>query len=449
MRKVLTVAARDYLATVRSRYFIFCVLLVPLLMSLSAVVSRHVGTKSKLKEKRFAVVDRTPRGEFFPLLEKAVRQRNETQLNDSKTGEQYKPVFVIERVEPSADTPEAIGNQRLELSERVRKEQLAGFLEIGPDVATGQTATGERAGLRYQSDNVTAEGRFDAFPRWAERVVNEAIRQHRIAAAGLSVAQVQAVLQPVPLVSQTLSRRNPTTEAIEETSEGSVLARVGAMMSLVMLMYMGIVFCASFLIQAVLEEKMQRIAEILLGSVPPFQLMMGKLFGLGSASLTITALYFGGLYWAARLFGWTEYLPPLEVVPWFVVFFVLAMLLYGSVAMALGAASTDIKEVNMLFTPVLMVVILPLLLLPLVQDDPNGPLAVGFSLFPPTAPTFMMARMAIPPGIPAWQLAVGVGLLLVTTFGCVWGAGRVFRVGILMHGKGAGFGEMAKWLVRG
>jgi len=449
MRKVLTVAVRDYLATVRSRYFMFCVLLVPLLMSGSAVVSRQVGNKAKLKDKRFAVVDRTPGGRIFTLLETAVQQRNATQLHDPKTAEQDKPVFILEKVEPSVDTPEAVSSQRLELSDRVRNEQLAGFLDIGPDVGATGGAPGDRAGLRYQSDNVAAEARFDAFPRWAERVINEAIRQQRIAAAGLTVGQVQAVLQPVPLVSQTLSRQNPATGAIEETAEGSVLARLGSMMSLVMLMYMGIVFCSTFLIQAVLEEKMQRIAEILLGSVTPFQLMMGKLLGLGGAALTMTALYAGGLFWAARLFRWTEYLPPLDALPWFGVFFVLALLLYGSVAMALGAAGTDIKEVNMLFTPVLMVVVLPLMLLPLVQDDPNGGLAVGLSLFPPTAPTFMMARLAVPPGIPAWQLALGVLLMLAATAACVWGAGRVFRVGILMHGKGAGFGEIAKWVVRG
>jgi ABC-2 type transport system permease protein len=296
---------------------------------------------------------------------------------------------------------------------------------------------------------VAAEVRFDAFPRWAERVINETVRQKRCAAAGLSPVQMLEIERRVPLVSKTLSQENPKTGGIEETSEGSVLARYGSMMTLVMLMYLGIVLCASFTLQAVLEEKMQRIAEILLGSVRPFELMMGKLLGLGGASLTITVIYFGGLYWVARWFGWLDYLPSWDVMPWFFVFFVLGIMLYGSISMAMGASSTDMKEANMLFTPVLLVAILPLMLLPLIQDEPNGPLAIAFSLFPPTAPTFMMARMAFPSGLPIWQPIVGVVLLLGATLATVWGAGRIFRVGILMHGKGAKFGDLFKWLVQG
>ncbi len=452
MRKILTIASRDYLATVRSRYFTFCILLVPVVMCGSVLVSKQIGSQRILKERKFAVVDRTPGGELFAVLEAAVQKRNTSQLRDPKTNEQLLPVFVLEKVEPSLDMNDAISRQRLDLSDRVRKEQIAGFLEIGPDVGQDQgkfEAPSDHTMLRYQSDNVAAEARFDAFPRWAERVINEAVRQKRYAAAGLSAAQVQDLLRPVPLVSKTLSREDPATGRIEETSEGSVLARYGSMMTLVMLMYLGIVLCASFTLQAVLEEKMQRIAEILLGSVRPFELMMGKLLGLGGASLTITAIYFGGLYWVARWFGWLDYLPSWDVMPWFLVFFVLGVLLYGSVSMAMGSSSTDMKEANMLFTPVMMFAVLPLMMLPLIQDEPNGPLAIALSLFPPTAPTFMMARMALPSGLPIWQPLLSVVLLLAATLATVWGAGRIFRVGILMHGKGAKFGDLFKWLVQG
>jgi ABC-2 type transport system permease protein len=452
MRKILTIAARDYLATVRSRYFTFCILLVPVVMCGSVLVSKQIGSQRNLKERKFAVVDRTPGGELFAVLDSAVQKRNASQLRDPKTNEQIMPAFALEKIEPSADTPDAINRQRLELSDQVRKDKIAGILEIGPDIEKefAKLATpSDRTTLRYQSDNVAAEVRFDAFPRWAERVINEAVRQKRYAAAGLSAVQMQEIQRPVTLVSKTLSRENAATGRIEETSEGSVLARYGSMMTLVMLMYLGIVLCASFTLQAVLEEKMQRIAEILLGSVRPFELMMGKLLGLGGASLTITAIYFGGLYWVARWFGWLDYLPSWDVIPWFLVFFVLGILLYGSVSMAMGSSSTDMKEANMLFTPVLMIAVLPLMLLPLIQDEPNGALAIAFSLFPPTAPTFMMARMAFPTGLPIWQPILSVVLLLGATLATVWGAGRIFRVGILMHGKGAKFGDLFKWLVQG
>src|SRR5580704_15961569 len=121
MRKIFTIASRDYLATVRSRYFTFCILLVPVVMCGSVLVSKQIGSQRNLKERRFAVVDRTSGGELFAVLDAALQKRNTSQLRDPKTNEQILAVFVIEQVEPSADTPDAINRQRLELSERVRK----------------------------------------------------------------------------------------------------------------------------------------------------------------------------------------------------------------------------------------------------------------------------------------------------------------------------------------
>ena len=108
-------------------------------------------------------------------------------------------------------------------------------------------------------------------------------------------------------------------------------------------MFLVVMVGATPLIQGVIEEKMQRIAEVLLGSVSPFELMAGKLLGMLGVSLTLAAVYLGGCYAALSRFGFTEYLPP-DLLAWFLVFQVLAVLMYGSLFIAVGAACTDAKE---------------------------------------------------------------------------------------------------------
>ncbi|MGE3807118.1 MAG: ABC transporter permease [Gemmataceae bacterium] len=446
----MTVARRDYVAAVQSRYFQICVLVVPLIMVGSGLLGSEARMQKATRDQTFAVIDRTPGARFFPIIETAIKTRNDSDLVDARSGEKTKAAYRLEKVEPSAYTPEAMAQQRLELSKRVRNEELNGFLEIGPDVGQSEAPPGsERAELRFQAEGLGAASRVDSFPRLAERAINIELLQKRVADAGLTLAQAQQVLQPTLLQSRSLSFREPESGKITEERQESVVARYASMMVLVMLIYMGILLCSSFLIQAVLEEKMQRIVEVLLGSVSPFQLMMGKLLGLGAVSFTLVAIYAGGLYWAAQYMDWAEYLPTLEIVPWFLVFFILGILLYGSVAMALGAASTDLKEVNVLFTPVVIVAALPLILLPFVQDSPHGLLALAFSFFPPTTPTFMMARLVSPTGLPWWQPVLAALLMVATMLFCVWAAGRVFRVGLLVQGKGARFHEIVQWIIHG
>jgi ABC-2 type transport system permease protein len=131
------------------------------------------------------------------------------------------------------------------------------------------------------------------------------------------------------------------------------------------------------------------------------------------------------------------------------VYLVLAVLMYASLFIAVGAAAGDIKETQALLMPVMLLVALPMLLLAAVIQDPNGPLAMGVSFFPFSTPMMMVARIAVPPGVPWWQPVVGVVLVLVTSLACVWAAGRIFRVGLLMQGKGVKFADLARWVIRG
>jgi ABC-type Na+ efflux pump permease subunit len=123
--------------------------------------------------------------------------------------------------------------------------------------------------------------------------------------------------------------------------------------------------------------------------------------------------------------------------------------MYGSLFIAIGAAVTDMKEAQSLMTPLMLIIVLPMFVMQNVIAEPNSTMSLGMSLFPPATPLLMTLRQSVPPGIPLWQPLLGVVLVLTTSFLCVFAAGRIFRVGILMQGKGARIGEMLRWAIRG
>ena len=127
----------------------------------------------------------------------------------------------------------------------------------------------------------------------------------------------------------------------------------------------------------------------------------------------------------------------------------MALLIYGSLFIAIGAAAADIKDTQTLLMPIMLIACLPFFALGPIMMDPNGKVAVACSFFPFAAPMVLVARQSVPPGVPAWQMAAGIVLVLATTALCVWAAGRVFRVGILMQGKGARLKDMARWVLKG
>lgn len=447
MRKMLVIAVREYLAAVRTKSFLITLVILPILMGGSALLQWLLRDYRDTKTKKFAILDRTPGALLYPALEKTVQKHNETTL-DPVTKQPLLPRFEIESVPASANTPEAIAQQRLDLSERVRKGELFGFLEIAPEVlelSSAKPGLPDRL-IRYQSNRPT----YRDFTQLIEKPLLSAIQDVRIGEAHLTNQRekIHEIVRPVGVQSLGLTRLNPVTGALEDDSMQSLIAPVAAPIGFIVLMFMVIMMTATPLMQGVVEEKMQRIAEVLLGSVRPFDLMLGKLLGMTAVSLTITTVYLGGAYLAARYYGLDEYVPGARLA-WFVVFQALAALMYGSLFIAVGAACTDMKETQNLLWPVMLVVMVPMFLMGSVLQEPNSIVATSVSFFPFATPMLMILRQSVPPGVPSWQPLLGVGLVLATTLFCVWAAGRIFRVGILMQGKGARLGEMFRWVLHG
>jgi ABC-2 type transport system permease protein len=445
MRKVFAVAFREYKAAVQTKAFIVSIVMMPMLMGLSIGVQLWIKKAEDAGTKKYAVIDRT--GQLRSALEVAVVKHNKYEIIDTKTGERDGPEYQVEFIAPSDDSPEAVANQRFEMSQRVQKKDFEGFLDIGPEVfevRAPDAKEDDRHSIRFQSEKEMERD----FSRWATRAINDGVQQQRFKDKGVSQDIVRQIQSRVPLTTKALSKKNPVTGQIEDASEETRIASTVLPIVMIMLMFMMVLIGAMPAMQGVVEEKQQRIAEVLLGSLTPFELMLGKLIGVVAIALTVSGVYLGGAFYVAHRYGFLALLPA-DLIAWFLLYLILAVFMYGSMFMAVGAAAGDMKETQALQMPIMMVFVLPMMLLGPVLRDPGGPIAIWGSFIPFSAPMLMMARIAGPTGVPWWQAAIAAAGVIATTMICVWGAGRIFRVGLLMQGKGVKFGDLLKWVVSG
>ena len=475
MHKTWIIAVREYNAAVRTKAFMIGMLIMPLMMGGSILVQLLLKGFRDTTDKQFAVIDRSSDDRFFDAIEKKVKEYNEADT----TRTERLPHFVVTRETAENDSEKVVDELRARLSDRVRREarrfrrDRAGcrrpavstlrrklspgagrghrgtdraLLAPGPVLAASQLIPGQdnfRHAFRYQTNRPTQR----EFADLVESAVRDQVQTERALKARVKVEVVRQVSQPVPLDRKGLSTRESNGK-VKDATAADQYAPVLVPIVLMVLMFMMLMMSATPLMQGVVEEKMQRIAEVLLGSVRPFQLMLGKLMGMTGVSLTIAGVYLAGVYWAAHHFEFAGSVS-LGLIVWFVLFQALAVLMYGSLFIAIGAACTDMKETQNLMLPVMLVATVPMFLLSTVLQEPNSSVVTGLSFFPFATPMLMIARLSIPPGVAWWQPALGMLLGVVTTLLCVWAAGRIFRVGLLMQGKGARFADIARWVFRG
>ncbi len=440
MRKTMVIAVREYVAAVKTKAFIVSLVAMPIMMSGTVVVSKLLEDKVDTSSRRVAIADHT--GRLFGAVFDAANRRNKEDIFevDSEGNEkQVKPKFVIEQVDLSSENA---GNVALELSDRVREGELLAFIIIGKD-SIHPVEDADSSRVQYHSNSPT----YDDFVRWASRPINAEIQRIRFADAKLDAAIVNEATMRVPLENLGLVSVDEEGN-VKEAEKTNRIANFFLPMGIMMLMLMVVMVGASPLVNSVLEEKMQRIAEVLLGSVSPFRLMLGKLIGVVGVSLTISTVYLVGAFIGLNQTGFGDFFPT-DLVWWFVVFQALAVLMFGSMFIAVGAAVSDLKESQSMMMPIMVIVMAPMFVWPNIIKEPNATFAVVASLIPTAAPLLMPMRQAIPPGIPLWQPVAGISLSILTTLLFVFAAGRIFRVGILMQGKGAKIGEMIRWVIRG
>jgi ABC-2 type transport system permease protein len=454
MNRVVTVAISEFLRLARSKAFIIGILLMPVLFGVMMLFTSYAERHVDLENRRLGIVDGT--GVLYePIATAAVAFNKESGEGETRTG----PHFLTERIDQNGRDLKEL---KLALSDRVRAKDLFAFVIIPPTALTStSTARDQRDRARrlrwagktvpdYEIDKkgdveyYTQNVAYEALPDWLTETLDDEIAKRRFSAAGIEGDRAAKLTARTELANFGLVER-AKDGTISEAVEVDRLATIGPPMFLLVLMFMTVMTSAQHLLNAIIEEKMSRICEVLLGSVSPFQLLMGKLIGVTGVSVLLALVYFAGATFAVFQTGRPDLLHP-GLMVWFLVFLICAALMYGALFLALGSACSSISDAQSLLQPAMMLLLLGYLGSFVAIRAPDSGLALGMSLFPTMAPFTMLLRMAIPPGVPLWQVLTSLVLLMATTGGMVWAASRVFRIGLLMQGKAPNLPELMRWI---
>ncbi len=353
--------------------------------------------------------------------------------------------------------------------ERVREEApegIFGILLIGDDIMTNSRTVQL---YTYESSTVMIE---EAVAGQIRQIVEaEKLKAYHIDNLDRILAEVET-----PIVLQT----KEITESGETRDSSSTLALAAAYI-FGMLVYMFVFLYGTMVMQGVIEEKSNKVLELMVSSVKPFQLMMGKIIGIASVALTQLLIWVvfialaggaavnffaGDAMTAAAAMNAGEAMPVefnnmdmdgvamlsrltdvryiLTLVIGFVVYFIGGYLLYAAMFAAVGSAVDNEKDTQNLQLPITIPLILAFVVMVNAMQDPHSHIAFWFSMIPFTSPIIMMARL--PYGVPMWEVLLSAGLLYATFVGMVWLAGKIYRVGIFMYGKKPSFRELFKWV---
>lgn len=337
------------------------------------------------------------------------------------------------------DVPGSGQEQLRELNERVREGELFAYFVIG------ENPTQSSDGSSYVSTNLTD----DDLSRWFARLASDVVRERRLAEREIDPQVAEWIQQPVEFSA---TKIGASGEAEEVSTQDTI--RQWAPPAFVYILWFTIFFVAQMLLTNTVEEKSNRLMEVLLSSVSPLQLMMGKVAGIAATGLTMVASWAVFFYLAAKYvpqmmgaspgFDFAAIATDPAFMVSFVVYFLLGYLFYAALLVGIGSVCNSLKEAQNLQTPITLVLIIPLLSMIPISQDPNGTLARAMSYFPPFTPFVMMNRAAGPPSTFEY---VATGLLLVLSIvAAMWAAAKVFRVGVLMTGKPPKIGEIVRWI---
>ena len=424
-KKIFAIIRREYVERVRTKAFWVATLVIPILflgfIAIQISISRKTGG-----ERRIAVVDLTgtmakPLAEELASIEQ--RQKKEPE------GERG-PHWIVE-VRP---VPRDLEATQQALRREVQTKRISGYLILDPESL-------RKAEAEYFSTTVSD---FIAL-RQLQDAIHAVWMRQKMQARGL----------PPELASELETRINMkafkiTAKGTDEEKGAGILA---ALIFLI-LMYSTFFMYGYQVMRGVIEEKSSRIVEIVVASVRPTELMLGKIIGIGLVGLTqyfvwsLVAMNLSLPAIAQMLAGGGEMgVPriPISMLGYFMLFFLLGYFLYASVYTTIAAPFNTDQEAQQLAMIPMMLILGGFLVYPAVMNDPGGGVAVFFSLFPFTASLVMFLRTAVSEP-PVWQILLTIVILLSTTAALAWFAGRVYRVGILMYGKKPTIPEILRWV---
>jgi ABC-2 type transport system permease protein len=423
MSKAGWVAQREFMVRVRSRQFIIMTLLGPFLFSLMFVIPALLARYGGSDKQTIWVHDASG------LFTGAFQTEGEVVFRE-------------------------FDRQPDGWRDSLKSGKDLGFLLIEPAIDLNKPT-----GFRYYSDQPPGVATSDRITR----AISDRIQALKLKQRGLDPGFVDSLRTNIDL--QTLRL---TGEGEENSSTGAATV-VGFMAAFIM--YLFIFLYGSMVVRGVVEEKASRVMEVLVASVRPFDLMLGKILGIaavGLAQFVVWIALTSGLVALAQatILGGTEAtsaqmagsspdgfegimlglgtlnLPFL--LSMFLFYFISGYLLYAALFAAIGSAVDNESDTQQLMFPVTIPIILAIIVAQMVVQNPGSPLSFWFSMIPLTAPILMAVRL--PFGVPAWELALSMSLMVVGFLATTWIAARIYRVGVLMYGKKPTFKELLKWI---
>jgi ABC-2 type transport system permease protein len=437
MNKLWLIIKREYVSRVTKKAFIIGTILTPLLIGALIFLQTKLMMYKDDNFKKIAVYDQSN------ILTKAPENQKNIQ-------------FFLEK-EP-LDM----------LKSQVLSKKYDGVLVIPPAI----DAMNSRFTLKYYSDDKLGNDISNDI----ENKIEDAIKNYKVATLGLDTAKIQALRTRVSIDPDPIAGKEDAS-----TMSGYAAMAIGFLMGL--MMYLSVFIYGMMIFRSVMEEKTSRIVEVMISSVRPFQLMMGKIIGVSGVGLTQfiiwtvlmafimtatsammgadsaqmmannpnAALVNEAMKESQNIGRTGEFLAAFSqlnwwlIIPLFFVYFLLGYLMYASMFAAVGSAVGDDQgEAQSLTLPITIPVIIAIYIMFTAIRAPDSSLAVWSSIFPLFSPIVMPARLAFNP--PIWQIALSVLLLIGTVIALVWLAGRIYRIGILLYGKKVTFKELGKWL---
>jgi ABC-2 type transport system permease protein len=414
VNKLIAVIRREYLARVRTRWFILITILAPLLMVGVMVIPIALTVRESDRVRSISVID-----ESGQLLRQLLRTDafEEGRLR-------YMPP-------PSGEADTVIATLR----QQVLDQQLSGFLFVPADVLEGDTV--EYWGRDVGSTLVRAV---------LEPAATTAVRRLQAQELGLDASAVAQLTREIKVAAYRV-----TEEGVGREQEySSIVAHV-----LALLIYMVVLLYGAMMLRAAVAEKASKTVEIILSSVRPWQLMLGKTLGVGAVGLTQVGIWLAvaGLFLlyaaSAQMFADVEFMQNLPVgvdtLLLFLGLFITGYFLYGGLYASVGAIASTEQEAAQLQLPVTVLVIIPLLIMPVVLESPTSNASVVLSWIPFFTPVLFIARYSLH-AVAAWEIPLIFALQIVTILCVAWVGGRIYRVGLLMTGKRPTLPELLRWI---
>jgi ABC-2 type transport system permease protein len=410
MSKLFTVAKWEFLEKVKSKAFLISLLLMPVIVVGMGVLPGLLATKEDDRTLVIGVIDETG-AIAAPLAER---------IEEKYRKEDGQPQYVVRNL----GTDGGLEARRDEAVRLLAEEQLEGFLVIPASVA-------DSGNVVYRARNI---GNFRIQERFS-RTIEELITEQRMSAEGLDVRRIRALTVEINLRSIKVNEKG------EESESGFLQTFFTSYIALMMLMFM-VMTSGQLLIRSVVEEKQNRVIEVLLSSCSSRELMAGKILGLSGLGLVQLGLWALGLL--AVMLKTQQLVAAPDVMLLTLLYFLLGYFLYAGIFVAAGAPVTTEQEAQQITSYVSLMLVFPIVLAVPAMQNPDATYIRVLSFIPLLTPAFMVLRMPIQMP-PMWEILATLGLLAASVVGIMWVAGKIFRIAILVYGKKPSFRQLWAW----